>query len=714
MDIPLLAAKIPPRIERLNELAHNLWWSWHVEARLLFKSLDNPLWKSSNHNPVKLLGEIAPDRLKAVAEDTSSLKQYDSVMRAFDDDLSMSKTWFAAEHPDLSHHAIAYFSAEFAVHNSLPIYAGGLGILAGDYCKEASDLGLPLVGVGFMYPQGYFHQHILADGWQKESYEQLKFEETPIYPVLTPQGQRLRVPLNLNNQTVWVAAWQVHLGRVVLYLLDTHTEENPSWARQLSDRLYGGSRETRIQQEIVLGIGGVRILRAIGIQPTIWHANEGHTALMMLERVRELVETGMDFAKAVDRVSATTIFTTHTPVPGGHDIFTLDLVKKHLHHYWESLGVGSETFLALGKQYGARDSSFNMTVLAHRLSAQRNGVSQLHGEVSRKMWHALWPDVKEEEVPISSVTNGIHVPTWVAPQMNRLYQKYLGQDWMERHDDPALWQRILDIPDEELWAMHRWLKYKLIRFVDDRARKHWAEHDTTPGQILTMGTLLDPDALTIGFCRRFTDYKRPGLIFQDFERWIRIIRNSRYPVQIIFAGKSHPDDQSGKHLIQEIYALARDCECGGQIAFIEDYDMHMAHYLVHGIDVWLNAPRPLQEASGTSGQKAALNGVVNLSVLDGWWCEGYNGNNGWAIHSDSKEADSASQDMTDAQALYHLLEEEIVPLYYERDWTGIPRGWIKLMKESIRSIVPFFCTRRMMKEYTEQMYVEAAKSSQDT
>ncbi len=704
-------SKLPRRIDGLSELAYNLWWSWHIEARQLFKALDNPLWKATGHNPVKLLQQIAPYRLVAAAEDPLFLKKYDSVMSDFKDAMSGGDTWFNTKYPHLAQHTIAYFSLEFAIHNSLPLYAGGLGVLAGDYCKESSDLGLPMVGIGFMYPQGYFHQHVSDDGWQEEFYEQLNFGEAPIRPVLTAEGQPMTVETPLDMRSVRVNVWQANVGRVKLYLLDTNVEGNSPSDRELSARLYAGDQEMRLQQQIIIGIGGVRVLRALGIQPVIWHANEGYAAFMILERVRELVAKGLNFTEAANLVRATTVFTIHTLVSAGSDVFSLDLVEKYFHRYWSHLGLDRKRFLELGIQ-GTDNSAFNTTVLGLRMADYRNGVSQLHGGTCRRTWHSLWPDKEEKDVSISSVTNGVHVPTWIAPQAARLYETYLDHDWLKRHDDPTLWEKVLDIPDEEIWAMRRWLKNKLISAVKERARRRWVEDHVEPAQALAMGGLLDPEALTIAFCRRFTSYKRATLIFHDFDRLKRILQNELQPLQIIFAGKAHPNDERGKQLIQKIYNAAKDPEFGGQIVFVEDYDMHMARYLVHGADVWLNTPQPLHEASGTSGQKAALNGVLHLSVLDGWWCEGYNGKNGWTIHGDSETSDSADRDKTDAGALYRLLEDKVVPLYYDRDINGVPHGWIQVIKEAIRSNAPLFSARRMAKEYTEQMYLPAAQDSQ--
>ncbi len=703
----LSVSKLPRRIEGLNELAYNLWWSWNIEARQLFKALDNAMWRATGHNPVKLLQQIEPHRLVAAAQDPIFLKKYDFVMSYFKNAMSGADTWFNTQYPHLGQQTIAYFSLEFAIHNSLPLYAGGLGVLTGDYCKESSDLGLPLVGVGFMYPQGYFHQHISADGWQEEVYERLNFSEAPISPVLTAEGKPIIVEVPLNTRLVQVTVWQVNVGRVKLYLLDTNVEGNSQPDRELSARLYAGDQDTRLQKQIIIGIGGVRVLRALGIEPTIWHANEGYTAFMTLERIRELVAKGIKFTEAVNTVRATTVTTIHTLVPGVNDTFPRELIEKYFHSYWESLKIDMEELLKLGAQE-SDNSSLNTTILGLRMSDYRNGVSQLHGGTCRRTWHCLWPDKEEKDVPIDSVTNGVHVPTWVAPQAANLYEAHIDNDWLKKHDDPAMWEKVIGIPDEKIWAMRRWLKNKLISAIKERARRRWIGDHVTPEQALVMGGLLDPEALTIAFCRRFTSYKRATLIFHNFDRLKRILQNELQPIQIIFAGKAHPSDEGGKQLIQKIYNAAKDHEFGGQIVFVEDYDMHMARYLVHGADVWLNTPQLFHEASGTSGQKAALNGVLHLSMLDGWWCEGYNGKNGWAIQSDAETSNSAEHDNADAEELYRLLEEKIVPLYYDRDISGIPHGWIQIVKEAIRSNTPLFSARRMAKEYTEQMYIPAA------
>jgi starch phosphorylase len=704
--------KLPERINRLEELANNLWWSWHTQARELFRILDYPLWRLSGHNPVKQLREISTDKFAAAATDPAFLNLYDSVMATFDADMSHKDSWFSSKYPNVLDGLVAYFSMEFAIHNSLPIYAGGLGVLAGDMCKEASDLGLPVVGVGFMYPQGYFHQHISAEGWQEESYRQLNFDEAPITPINPVPRSKWCGPLiqlKLSDKPFYIGAWQVRLGRGNLYLLCCDVEGNMPQDRQLCARLYTADQEQRIQQEIVLGIGGVRVLRALGIEPSVWHANEGHCAFMMLERVREEVEKSATFAEAFQKVQAATVFTTHTKVAAGHEVFPLSLVEKYFHSYWESLGINRETFMELGRQDGTNDQTFNMTVLSLKMADHRNAVSQLHGKITRRMWHGLWPETKEDEVPISHITNGIHVPTWVAREMGRLYEKHLGQNVSKRYDDTSLRELVLNIPDEELWAVHQILKRKLIGAMVERARQCSIERECKARQVLAMGSLFDQDTLTIGFVRRFAAYKRPELIFHDVERLRRIVTDRWHPVQIIFAGKSHPADIPSKQLLHDVYTLATDREFQGRIAFVEDYDIHMAHYLIQGVDVWLNTPRRHYEACGTSGMKAAVNGVLHLSVRDGWWNEGYNGTNGWSIGDEIEAHDPVAEDKSDAEAIYSLLEERIVPLYYQRDRNGVPHGWVRMIKEAINSIVPRFCARRMLKEYIEQMYIPAVR-----
>jgi glycogen phosphorylase len=694
--------RLPDRISKLGTLACNLEWSWTNRSRLLFKRLDPDLWRDTQHNPVKLLNEIRSDRLKQLAEDPDFLRDYDATLKQISRN-GQSPQWFQKQFPELTGKTIAYFSAEFGIHTSLPIYSGGLGILAGDHCKESADLGIPLIGVGFAYPQGYFHQRLRGDGWQEDIYEKLKREDAPT-EFAGSTGDRYVIEFKVGDLHVFVEVWRVSLGALPIYLMDTDVEENTPSDRELTARLYGGDKDHRIRQEMVLGIGGVRVLRTLGLQPAVFHANEGHTSFMILERVRELVLSGMNFSEAAEEVQATTVFTTHTPVAAGHDAFPFEMMDRHFNGYWDELGLTRDQFMALGSYEG----SFNMTVLAMRMARWKNAVSELHGRVTRRMWTNIFPN-HDDVIPITHVTNGVHAPTWIASDLAQLLDRHLGPEWVERHDDVAFWNRVLDIPDEEFWNVHLLLKRKMLTFVRERARRRWSVDGVDPRQVIAMGTLLAPDALTIGFARRFTGYKRASLIFHDLDRIRKILLDPWKPVQILFAGKAHPADDYGKHLIHEIYSIAADNGFAGHVAFVENYEIHTAHFLTQGVDAWLNNPRPPLEACGTSGQKAGMNGVLNVSILDGWWYEGHNGNNGWAIGEAPSDLDVRSDDAADAESLYRLLEEQIVPLYYDCDQNGIPHGWVRMAKESLRSIVPRFSARRMLKEYATRMYVPAIK-----
>lgn len=699
--------KLPEKINRLGELAYNLWWSWTPSARGLFRDLDYPLWRRTFHNPVQMLQEISAERLGAAAQDGAFMRRYNQVMMLFDQEMSNQGTWFHDTYPQYNNKCIAYFSFEFGLHSSLPIYSGGLGILSGDHAKEASDLGLPFVGIGFMYPQGYFRQRIPSHGWQEAVYQQLDMSKAPVLPAIDADGQQLRVSVDLAGRTVHAKVWRVQVGRNPLYLMDTDVDENDPWDRELSARLYSGDSETRIRQEIMLGIGGVRLLRSLNLEPNAWHMNEGHSAFLTLELIREHVAEGKSYEEALNAVKKRAIFTTHTPVPAGHDAFNFHIVEKYFNGYWEQLGLSREQFMAIGEHQEPWGTAFNMTVLALHTSGQANGVSKLHGQVSRDMWQEVWPDKSVDDVPISHITNGIHIPTWVAGEMHYIFDKYFGPGWREHRDDPVIWQRMAEVPADELWQVHLDLKRKLISYLRERVRVRWIDGRNDPTQVLTSGTLLDPEALTIGFARRFATYKRASLIFRDLERLRRLILSTHRPVQIIFAGKAHPADDPGKSLIQHIYNLAKHNQLGGRVAFVEDYDMHMSRYLKQGVDVWLNTPLRPREASGTSGMKASLNGIPNFSILDGWWVEGYNGANGWAIGDETVFDNQNSQDDYDANSLYQTLEEEIVPLYYQRDRDNVPRGWVEIMREAIRSNAPIFSMHRMVKEYTTNMYVNA-------
>jgi starch phosphorylase len=700
---------LPERIGRLEELAYDLWWSWTPEARNVFRSLDYPLWRKTAHNPVKMLALLPREMLERAARDPEWLERYDRAIERLEAVRDARNTWCERECPDIQGKSVAYFSAEFALHQSLPIYAGGLGVLAGDHCKEASDLGVPLIGVGFMYPQGYFHQRLSAEGWQEESYEKLNWIDAPIEPAMTPDEKPCITAVPLGNRTVLVAAWRVRVGRVKLYLLDTDLEENAPWDRDLSARLYGGDRETRVQQEIILGIGGVRVLKQMGSDPAVYHLNEGHAAFVVLQRIRDLCEKGWTFEAALEEVRGTTVFTTHTPVPAGHDAFPFHLVETHLAGAWGDLGGYREKFLALGHHDNGSGPMFNMTALALRTSGAVNGVSRLHGEVTKQMWQSIWPGVPYEQLPVQHITNGVHVPTWMSSEIGSMLERHLGADWIERHDDPAVADKVMEIPDWELWEARHALRAFLFNFIRERARTRWTEEQVGPARVVAAGTMFDQNTLTLGFARRFTSYKRPELIFADPDRLGRILNQPGRAVQIVFAGKAHPADDGGKHHLQRIYKRTLDPKFGGRVAFVDDYDLHVAHFLVQGCDVWLNNPRKPLEASGTSGMKAAINGTPHLSIGDGWWAEGFTGENGWLIEGHADPNDQGAQDWADAQAIYTLLEEQLVPMFYDRGPDGVPTRWVQVVKQSIRTVLPRFSTRRMVKEYVKSMYLPAVR-----
>ena len=701
----LAGVSLPRRIGRLSELALNLWWSWHPEAQELFKTIEEQLWIECYHNPVKFLRNVKRKALNAAIHDKRCLEFYDRTMAAFDAYMRPAHTWYSRAYPDHADHLIAYFSTEFGLHESFPTYAGGLGVLSGDHAKEASDLGLPFVGVGFLYNQGYFSQHITEDGWQEAGYRRHSFDDMPVIPLLDAHDKPLLIKVDLPGRALHARLWKIQVGRVPLILLDSDVPENAPNDRDLTARVYGGDLDTRIAQEIALGIGGVQALRALGIQPQVWHMNEGHSAFMALERIRERVAQGKAFDDALAEVRARTIFTTHTPVAAGNEEFPDWLMDRYFGGYWGQLGLDREKFMDLARHTQSWGQTFSMSILALRLSHKRNGVSELHGQVSRKMWQFLFPETPVERVPITAITNGVHTGTWLARRMKLLYDRYLGPNWMEDLDDHDLWQSIFAVPDEELWVVRRHLKRKLVAFARERARAHWLSTSHHPVQIVAAGVLLDPYALTIGFARRFATYKRGSLAMRDPERLLRIVNHAQRPVQVIFAGKAHPMDEPGKLIIQQVYRTLKRAEYGGRIVFLEDYDMNLARYLVQGVDVWMNNPRRPLEASGTSGMKAALNGVLNFSVLDGWWQEGYNGDNGWAISDEAEFSSADEQDAQDAASLYDVLENQIVPLYYENGLNEMSPGWMRKVKESISTLAPQFSTRRMVKQYVEEMYL---------
>lgn len=706
------AISLPRRIKRLLDLAYNAWWMWNPSALRLFVDLDPQLWDRLNHNPVKFLRVLERAKLNAALSDIIYLTLYDKVIEHFDAYLKDQETWFNTTYPQLKDQTIAYFSMEFGLHESLPIYAGGLGVLSGDHSKEASDLGLPFVGVGFIYQQGYFRQRISEDGWQEEYWENVDTADLPVTLAKTPSGADVIVQVELPNRTIKARVWELRVGRVMLYLMDTNLESNSPQDRTLTARLYSSDLDVRITQEIVLGIGGVRALRAMDIHPKAWHMNEGHSAFTIFERIAELVKEGHTFDAATENVRATTVFTTHTPVPAGNEAFPLWIMDKYFPHYWERMGITRDQFMNLALINLGWGDAFSMPTLALRFAEHRNAVSELHGKVSREMWNFLWKDKKEEDVPIRAITNGVHTGSWLARRMRLLFERSLGADWYEHLDDPETWASLLAIPDDELWNAHRHLKRRLQIFMTDRARAHWQTTHIHPVQIIASGALMDPNVLTIGFARRFATYKRASLLMRDVNRLLKLVNDERMPVQFIFAGKAHPADDPGKRVIQELYRTIKRAEFAGRMMFIDDYDQNIARNMLQGVDVWLNTPRRPHEASGTSGQKAAINGVINCSISDGWWPEGYNGRNGWMIGDETSKASDEEQDRFDSESLFNILENEIVPLYYKRDEDNLPRDWIKMMKESIATLAPAFSTRRMIKDYTNQMYVEAMGDSE--
>jgi starch phosphorylase len=703
-------------LERLRDLAHNLWWCWNHEAIELFRRLDRDLWESTGHNPVLILGTIRQERLAQVAEDDGFMAHYGRVIREFDRYLKSKSTWYQKQYAGDDGARIAYFSAEFGLTESLGIYAGGLGVLAGDHLKSASDLGLPFIGVGLLYQQGYFRQYLNPDGWQQESYPDNDFYNMAVVLERQSSGMPHLVEVEYPGRKVCAQVWRAQVGRVPLYLLDTNISQNSPEDRRITRQLYGGDNEMRIQQEIMLGIGGIRALEALDLRPTVCHMNEGHSAFLALERIRRLMdEYDLSFAVAREAASSGHVFTTHTPVPAGIDWFHQDLVDRYFRQYYPKLGLSRDEFLGLGRLNPQdKNASFCMAVLAMRLANRTNGVSQLHGRVSREMWAEVWPAVPQDEVPIVGITNGIHLRSWISHDMADLYDRYLGPRWTERPAERSIWKRVSRIPDEELWRTHERRRERLVAFGRRRLRAQLEQRGSRPSEIQQAMEVLDPDALTIGFARRFATYKRATLLFHDLDRLARIVGDRDRPVQLIFAGKAHPRDNPGKELIRQIIHHARRPEFRNCIVFVEDYDMTVARYLVQGVDVWLNTPRRPHEASGTSGMKATANGAPNLSILDGWWDEGYSPETGWAIgHGEEYTEDQVDyQNQVEANAIYDLLEKDIVPLFYERGRDGLPRGWIAKMKAAIREHSGVFNTNRMVQEYYELGYHPSLVRSQ--
>ncbi len=696
---------LPARIDGLTALATNLWWSWSREARHLFRTIDQPLWHLTRHNPLELLCRVDPARIAQCASDSDFLRRYDDVLARMQHETTSRDTWFTQHYPDHAGGKVAYFCAEFGLHNSVPIYSGGLGVLAGDHCKASSDLGIPLVGVGLFYQKGYFDQRIRVDGWQEDSDDEFDLSLTPVVPLTGPTGQSVLATVQTSGRPVHVRAFRMLVGRVPVILLDTNLEANHPDDRALMNKLYAGGPDMRLRQEWILGVGGVRVLRALSIEPAVWHANEGHAAFMMIERLREKTAAGTTLRDAIGEVRSQGVFTTHTPVPAGHDAFSYEQLEGCTGPIWDEMGTDRNTLFGLGA-HPALPGQFHMTVTAMRLSARVNGVSRRHGQVSRNLWRDLWPNRPWETVPIGHVTNGVHLATWMASSVMGLLDAHLGDGWGARLDDPGVWEQVLTLDHARLWDIHVHLKQVLTNFIREDARRRFATQMKEASQVVGAGTLLDPTAFTIGFARRFATYKRANLIFRDLDRLRRLLVDPWRPVQIIFAGKAHPADNPGKEVLQSVYQFTRDPEFEGRVAFLEDYDMHVAHMLVQGVDIWVNLPRVPLEASGTSGMKASLNGVPQLSTLDGWWQEGYDGVSGWAI---SPAGEGEDADVADAERFYRLLEEQVVPLYYTRNAAGVPLGWVEKMRHAMRLAGMKFTARRMLQDYMQEYYAPAIR-----
>ena len=703
-----VTSELPKRISELSKIANNLWWSWNTDFLKLFKMIDVDLWERVEKNPIKFLKQVSQEKLDNATKDTVFLKQYDKIKQDFEGYMNNKNTWFSKKYPNNKHDLIAYFSAEYGLDEILPIYSGGLGILSGDHLKSASDLGIPLVAVGLFYKNGYFHQKINKDGIQETEYKKNDYASLPIESVKDKEGQDLKIFVKFPNGKVYLKVWKVNVGRVSLYLLDSNMDENTEEYRYVTSTLYGGDRETRIQQEIILGMAGTNLLKVLGLNPTVYHMNEGHSSFLILELMKTIMnEKKVSFSIAKDIVSAKTLFTTHTPVPAGNDIFTIDLIEKYFKNYWTRFGITKEEFLKLGMQNGADISKtgFNMGILALKIAQKKNGVSKLHRKVSSELFAEVWPNIMQDESPIDSITNGVHTCTWLAPNLKELYNNYLMPFWQDTIEDKFIWNCVDAIPNDLLWDEHIKRKRKLISLVKENTINRLKRDGISYDEINSITSGLRADVLTIGFARRFATYKRATLIFRDLERITEILNNADKPVQLIFAGKAHPQDEEGKNLIKYISEISMKPQFKGKVFILEDYDIGMSRYLISGVDVWLNNPRRPMEASGTSGQKAAINGVINFSVLDGWWAEGYNMKNGWTIGKNADYENYETQDNYDSENLYNTLENKIVQIYYDKNECGISNKWVEMMKNSIISNGAKFSTSRMLIEYTNKFYM---------
>ena len=700
--------QLPQKINKLNEVANNLWWAWNTDFLKLFKTIDGDLWEKVNKNPIKFLKLVSQDRLEKASESADFVKEYNKVVENFEDYMASKNTWFRKNYPDNKNDLIAYFSAEYGLDQILSIYSGGLGILSGDNLKSASDLGIPLVAVGLLYKDGFMHQKIDGYGVQREEYIENDWENLPVHLVKDNDGNDLKIYVKMPLGKLFLKVWKIEVGRVNLYLMDSDLEENIPEYRTITSTLYGGNQETRIRQEIILGMAGTSLLKVLGLNPTVYHMNEGHSSFLILELIKNTIkEKQVSFEIAKDIVSSKTVFTTHTPVPAGNDIFPTSLVEQYFDGYWKRFGIGKEEFLRLGMKPNAdiNTTGFNMGILALKFSGKKNGVSKLHGAVSRELFSEVWPNIAADESPISYVTNGIHTCTWLAPNMKRLFNKYFKPYWQDDIQNNETWKKVYDIPDEELWYEHTHRKEKLIKLVKENVTNRLKREGYRYDEINKITSGLSADALTIGFSRRFATYKRATLIFKDLERITQILNTAGKPVQIILAGKAHPNDGEGKDLIKFIHEISMKPQFKGKVFLLENYNIAISKYLVSGVDVWLNNPRRPMEASGTSGQKASVNGVINFSVLDGWWAEGYDQTNGWTIGTNAEYASYEEQDRADSDSMYQTLENKIIPTYYDKDEKGISKKWLQIMKNSIATTGGRYSTARMLIDYTSNFYM---------
>ena len=698
--------QLPQRISKLSEISNNLWWSWNTEFLKLLKRMDPDLWERCEKNPVKFLKMISQEKIEQMILDNDFLEEYDKVVENFEDYMKSKDTWFNKKYPSNKDDLIAYFSAEYGLDEIIPIYSGGLGILSGDHLKSASDLGVPFVAIGLLYKNGYFHQKINSRGEQCSEYHNIDLYNLPVLPVKDKMDDDVIIDIPLENKTLYLKLWQINVGRIKLYLMDSDIEQNEEEFKNITLRLYGGDKEMRIRQEIVLGMAGVKALKVLGYNPSVYHMNEGHSSFLTLELIKNIMEEKqISFEMAKEIATVKTVFTTHTPVPAGNDIFDLWLIEKYFNGFWDKLGITKEDFLKLGMPGNELESGFNMGILALKIAGKKNGVSKLHGEVSRELFSDVWPNIAEDESPITYVTNGIHTCSWLAPNIKELYNEYLPPYWQDNIQFDSTWEKIDSIPNNKLWEAHIERKEKLIRLIKENITERYVSSGIGYDQIAEIVNNLNPRALTIGFARRFATYKRATLIFKDIARLTQILNDEERPVQIVFAGKAHPQDKEGQDLIKYIHEISLMPQFKGKIFLLENYNIGISRYLISGVDVWLNNPRRPMEASGTSGEKASVNGVINFSVLDGWWCEGYTGTNGWTIGTNASYNSYEEQDKADSNSLYHTLENKIIPAYYNQDKEGVSKEWMTYMKNSIKTTGGKYSTSRMVSEYVSDLYM---------